>query len=94
MTDLNEELNRASQAQDVLDNPLVQEFLTKARENIRREFEFSKANDREGREEAWRMLKVLNEFERHFISIIETGKMAEKQLSMQEKVRNLFSSRF
>lgn len=94
MADLNEELSKASQASDLLNNELVQEFLTKIRKNLHDKIEFSKADDKEGREEAWRLLKVLNEFERHFISIIETGKMAEKQLSMQEKVRNLFSSRF
>lgn len=90
MADLHEEISRASQAQDVLDNPLVQEFLTKIRKNLHDKIEFSQAIDKEGREEAWRMLKIVGEFERHFISIIDTGKMAERQLSMTEKVRNLF----
>lgn len=90
MTDLNKEISRASQAQDVLNHELVQEFMTKIRKNLHDKIEFSQAIDKEGREEAWRMLKVVGEFERHFISIIDTGKMAEKQLSMTEKVRNLF----
>lgn len=90
MADLHEEMSRASQAQDVLNNELVQEFLTKIRKNLHDKIEFSQATDKEGREEAWRMLKVVGEFERHFVTIVETGKLAEKQLSMTEKVRSLF----
>ena len=91
MTDLNEELSRGQQAQDLLDNELVKEFLVKIRENLHKDIEFSKAADKEGREEAWRMLKVVNEFERHFLTIIETGKMAKKQLSAKEKIVSFFS---
>lgn len=92
MADLNEELSKASQASDLLNNELIQEFLTKIRKNLHDKIEFSKADDKEGREEAWRMLKVVGEFERHFVTIIDTGKMAEKQLSMTQKVRNLFGA--
>lgn len=94
MADLYVEQSRGQQAQDLLHHELIQEFLTKIRENLRKEFELSKAGDKEGREEVWRMLKVVNEFERHFVTIIDTGKMAEKQLSLGERVSSIFGGRF
>lgn len=94
MADLYVEQARGSQAQDLLNHELIQEFLTKIRENLKKEFEQSKAQDKEGREEVWRLLKVVNEFERHFLTIIETGKLAEKQLSLGERISNVFGGRF
>jgi len=94
MADLYEEVSRGTQAQDFLDHPLTQEFFSKIRENLHKEIEFSKASDTEGREQAWRMLKVVNEFDRHIRSIIETGQLAQKQISLGERVTNLFGGRF
>lgn len=92
--DLYEEVSRGQEAKDILEKPLIQEFLTTIRDNLRNEFENSKALDKEGREEVWRMLKVVNEFERHFISIITTGEMAKQQLNLlertKEKIRSIF----
>ena len=94
MANLSEELTRGAQAEDLLNHELIQEFLTKIRENIILEIRNSKDDDAEGRERAYRLLKVVDAFERHFVSIIETGRMAQKQLSAGEKVRNLFGGMF
>lgn len=91
---LRNEMSRGIRAQQVLENDLVKEALSTIRESILSSWELSKANDKEGREEAWKMLKVVNEFERHLRTVMDTGKMATFELSrlekFQDKVSNLF----
>lgn len=91
---LRKDMERAERAKRVLENELVKEAIEVIKTNVRTAWESSKANDKEGREEAWKMLKVVNEFERHFVNLVTSGKMAEKELSrleqMGEKVRSMF----
>lgn len=95
MTDkLRQDRERGLRAQHVMDNPLVKEALDTIRNHITTEWQNSKAKDKEGREEAWKMLKVVNEFERFFVNIMATGKMASQEISrleqMKQKVSNLW----
>jgi hypothetical protein len=67
-----------AEAQRIHDS--IRERLDVIRENLHREWEKSKAEDRDGREHAWSMLKALNELERSYLKDIMTGKLAQKQI--------------
>ena len=73
----------------IIDDPAIQEALNLLRDNLHAQWETSPLEDREGREEAKRMLHAVNEFERHFRSLIETGKLAEKELSLLDRVKKV-----
>lgn len=75
---LETELNEGMLAKQVLDS--VKASLDLIRENLHKEWEQSKADDLDGRENAWRMLKAVNELERSYINKINTGKLASKSL--------------
>lgn len=82
-----QDLQRSEHAKRLLNDELLVEAFSMIRQNCLREFENSKATDTEGREEVWKMLKALNELERHLKSILERGKLAKEQLSFLEKMR-------
>jgi signal transduction protein with GAF and PtsI domain len=71
-----------------MEDELVKEALETIKNNIRDSWETSKSQDKEGREEAWKMLKAVNEFERHFRSIMETGTMASHELNRIQGLMN------
>lgn len=73
------ELSRGEQARRLMDSPLLREAIDTIRASLHGKFEASGVADREAREEIFRLLKVTGEFERHLSSVMETGKLAEKQ---------------
>ena len=88
----NLELQRASQAELVLKNPLVQEVLDTLEKDIVRAWEQTPAHDTEARERGWMFYITVRKFRNTFQSFIETGKMASVQL--EEKRRfNIFGGR-
>jgi hypothetical protein len=89
-TKLNKDLSRANEARRIIENPLVMEALSLIRSNLHSKWEASSYEESTGREEAYRMLKVANEFERYFHQALESGKIAEKELSLMEKVKQKF----
>lgn len=74
---LEQELHEGQQAQKVYG--LVKDALDHIRQGLHNKWETSKAEDAEGRERAWNMLKALNELERYYLKKIETGKLAKLQ---------------
>lgn len=94
MTDHQKDVQRAREAKEVLENHLVQDAFKTIRETLLAKWEASKANDKDGREEAWKMLHAMNEFKRYFESIIQTGKVAEHELTRLEKMQQRVSSIF
>lgn len=87
MTDkLRADFERGERAKRILESDLFNEALETIRGNLQKEWANSKSGDKEGREEAWRMLKVTNEFERFFINVVATGKMAGQEISRLQQI--------
>jgi hypothetical protein len=86
---MNHELDvrRAREAKSIIENPLVIEAIELIRANVTSKWEASKSSDKEGREQAWMMLKAVNEFQRFFEHALQTGKVAEHELSLLEKAQ-------
>jgi|TARA_R100001460_G_scaffold13981_2_gene31418 hypothetical protein len=75
------EVSRSQQAKQLLDNKLFQEA-TKTLKKIYSEalLEKTGAKESETREKLWIAYNVVGKVEQHLKSILETGKLAEKQL--------------
>ena len=77
-----QELSRASQAKQILQNKLFQESIQELKKIYSNAlFEQTGAKDGEAREKLWLAYQVLGKVEQHFKEILETGKLAEKQLA-------------
>ena len=74
------EIDRARQAQDLIEHPLWREAWDTYRQRLQAEWSASPALDTEGRERIWLMLKSAEVAEQHLKELIETGKMATLQL--------------
>lgn len=81
MKTLHEEMELGARAQATYNE--VEERINLIRENLHAKWEDSKAEDAEGREQAWFMLKALKELERSFLRDITTGKMAKAQIGSE-----------
>jgi hypothetical protein len=81
------EIARADRAKMILEDPMVVEALTAMRDHIMQAWQESPARDKEGREELFRYIKVIGQFESVFRTHIETGALAAHQLRT-EKERN------
>lgn len=84
---LRKDSSRAIEARRIMEQPLVTEALNLIRDNLHAIWETSKHEEHDAREDAWRMLKILNEFERYFVKVMEDGKIADKELSLLEKAK-------
>lgn len=73
-------LLRAKAAEDILDNPLVQEALTAIRAKWFDDLTRSKWPQRRLREQVYRQLKAVDAFEQIFRNEIASGKLAKKKL--------------
>ena len=82
----NKELSRSYQAKQILGNKLFQEAFSSLKK-IYSEALLDKTGAKEGetREKLWIAYNVVSKVEQHFKSILETGKLAEKQLETFRK---------
>jgi len=79
-------LSRSSQAKQILENSIFQESIDTLKKNYKDAlFEQTGVNDNTAREKLWLAYQVLGKVENHFKEILETGKLAEKQLSDFQK---------
>jgi len=81
-----QELSRSSQVKQLLENKLFQEALDTLKK-IYSEALLEKTGAKEGdtREKLWIAYNVVGKVEQHLKSILETGKLAEKQLEIFRK---------
>lgn len=77
------EMERARQAQDLMEHPLFIEAREAYRSRLMAEWEASPARDSEGRERLWLMLKTLSAVEGHLSELMQTGKLAKVQLEQK-----------
>lgn len=80
---LRRELEEAQRAKEVHEK--VRPALNHIRNTLHEKWENSNAEDTDGRERTWMMLKALKELDRYYLKRINTGKLAEEQL---KKVKN------
>jgi hypothetical protein len=81
-----QELSRSSQVKQLLENKILQESLDTLKK-IYSEALLDKTGAKEGetREKLWIAYNVVGKVEQHLKSILETGKLAEKQLEIFRK---------
>lgn len=84
-----QEINRASQAEAVMKNPLVNEVLDLLEKDIITAWENTPMRDQEAREKAWMYYITVRKFRNVFTTYIETGRMASMQLE-QKKLFRIF----
>ena len=82
------ELSRSSQAKQLLENKLFQESIDSLKK-IYSEALLDKTGAKEGetKEKLWIAYNVVGKVEQHLKSILETGKLAEKQLEIFRKIQ-------
>tara|TARA_Y100000031_G_scaffold49692_1_gene57067 strand:- start:99 stop:392 length:294 start_codon:yes stop_codon:yes gene_type:complete len=77
---LHQEVGRANKARQLLNNSLLKESLDQLKELYNQGLLNTGAKEVETREKLWQAYQIVGIFERHFIEIIDTGKLATKQL--------------
>ena len=77
------EIERARQAQELIEHPLFVEAFETYRERLMKEWADSPARDTDGREKLWLMTKLLNGVENHLKELMQTGKLASLQLEQK-----------
>jgi hypothetical protein len=84
-TKLKNTIQKAQHARELLEDPLMQEFILRTKAKYLAEFESSKLNDNEARENAWRKTQVLNDLLNQFSNMFKQGKDAEFTLASKFK---------
>jgi hypothetical protein len=82
-----EEVTRGQRAQAILDDPLVAEAFAAIERECLAEWRRAPARDVEGRERLWLMLKMTERFKAHFLSLIDSGRLAGERIAQLEKTR-------
>ena len=74
------EIQRGQQAKRILEDPIYIEALQKVSQELDQEWINSPIRDTEGREKIYMMKKMLNVLHVQLKSVMETGKLATKQV--------------
>ena len=85
-TDLKNTVQKAHRAQQLLDDPLIQEFIISVRGDLLNKFESTELGSEKERLAAWHQGQVLKLFLDKFTKQIKAGKNAE--LSLMDKINN------
>jgi len=73
-------LSQANKAKQLFDNPLLKESFNKLRELYTNSLLNTGANENETREKLWLAYQIVGKVEQNLIEMIDTGKLASKQL--------------
>ena len=77
---LQEELNQANKAKQLLDNPLLKDAFGNLKKLYSESLFNTGAKEKETREMLWLAFNVVGKVEQHLAEILDTGKLASKQL--------------
>ena len=75
------EIQRGQQAKRILEDPIYVEAIQKVSQELDQEWINSPIRDTEGREKIYMMKKMLNVLLVQIKSVLETGKLASKQIN-------------
>jgi len=79
--ELEKEQQRGQQAKRILEDPIFVEALQKVSQELDQEWINSPIRDTEGREKIYMMRKMLGVLHVQLQSVMETGKLASKQIN-------------
>ena len=90
-TQLKNIIQKAQRADELLNDPLIQEFIIAVRGDLLREFESSKLGDEKAMKHAWQKSQIFNQFLEKFTKQIKDGKNAKHTLLQRakDKVRSI-----
>jgi len=89
-TDLKNDVQRATRADQLLNDPMIQEFIIAMRGKLLNEFESTGLDDDKERANAWQKSQILNSFVEEFTKAIRKGKDARTLL---ERARDAIANR-
>lgn len=78
---LEQESRRGEQAKRLLDDPLLQEAFARVESALRDAWSTTADDASDERERLWLMLKLLERVRTHLSQVLETGRLADRQLS-------------
>jgi hypothetical protein len=79
-TKLQLEVNRSEKAKLVLQEPIFLEAIIELKKLYSQSLLNTGVNEQDAREKLWLAYQVVGKVEQHFIEIMETGKLAKRQL--------------
>ena len=85
-TELKNMVQKAHRADELLNDPLIQEFIISVRGDLLNKFESTPLEDEKERLNTWQQSQVLNKFLEKFTKTIKDGKNAK--LTLAERVKN------
>tara|TARA_S200002703_G_scaffold53740_1_gene46469 strand:- start:299 stop:592 length:294 start_codon:yes stop_codon:yes gene_type:complete len=86
---LQKELTQANKAKQLFDNPLLKESFEKLKKLYADSLFNTGAKETETREKLWLAYNVVGKVEQNLLEIIDTGKLANKQLEdFRKSVKN------
>jgi hypothetical protein len=85
----NQDMSRAAQAAELLENPLIIEALAAFEKEITESWKKSPARDQEGREKLFWMLQAQEKFKAHLQTMVNTGKLLSLQPTPTERLRRV-----
>ena len=88
-----DEIERARQAQEVIDNPALSAALDAIEAEVIEQWEKCPARDQEGKEALWQLFKTSKKFRSILTGYINTGKLAAENLKRFDEKRGLFKLR-
>jgi hypothetical protein len=77
---LSQEIRRSDKAKQILENPIFNESLTELKKLYTESLFNTGAKETETREKLWLAVNVLGKVEQHIQQVLDTGKLAKKQL--------------
>jgi hypothetical protein len=84
------DIQRAEEAKELLSNPLIQEFFISMKAAHFEEFQSAKWDDDQLRRELSQRMRLLNQFESKFQSVIKQGNKAKTTLQLiTDKVKRV-----
>jgi hypothetical protein len=79
-TKLQSEVSRSEKARLGLSNPIFVEAIDNLKKLYSQSLLNTGVNEQDAREKLWLAFQIVQKVEQHFIEIMETGKLAKKQL--------------
>lgn len=90
MTDKTErDIFRGERAARLLEDELLQEAFATIEQEYTNQWLASPARDHEGREKLYLMVKTLHRFRSELAAVVETGKLAQHNLTLAQKARQI-----
>jgi len=77
---LHQEVSQSNKARQLLDNPLFKEALNELKKLYAESLFNTGAKEQDTREKLWLAYNVVGKVEQHIREILDTGKLAKKQL--------------